>query len=286
MNIGVLFENMDTADDACKALFSDNGHILEFMDISYIYSPKRPELLSPAFKWCQVLPHLTFPGDAIRFSEGADAVLIRNMDELGMAKEEGIELPLISDANLNIWNSFSLDLLDYFGISMYTAPYELTLKEIQEAKEAFSPKEIPISVVAYGHLPLMITRQCSHINSGGECTRKTKHKSMLEQNSPIHDTLLTDRKGVSFHAISYCRHCYNCIYNSVPISLISMLQKLEKAKIDEIRLCFTIEKSSDIVAYIKDFISVLKGTGLDAVPSPKEKKSDSFTYGHIKNGVE
>jgi putative protease len=92
-------------------------------------------------------------------------------------------------------------------------------------------------------------------------------------------TILKDRYQKEFSVLNYCKHCYNMIYNSVPLSLHQYLSEIEKEKPDSMRLLFTIESKAETAKIVDYFVKAQKGL-MGNLPY------EEYTNGHYKRGVE
>lgn len=107
---------------------------------------------------------------------------------------------------------------DCFAPDSYTAPLELNRREL----EALPPQNQ--EMVVYGRVPMMVSAGCVK-RSLGACQISHTQKQ-LSQGIPAaaFSCWLKDRYNVEFPVWVNCRHCTNTIYNSVPLSRISILQ--------------------------------------------------------------
>ena len=263
MDTGVLFEDM--------RLFQKLDSF-GFNKVDRIYSPERP-FFTWKGKWIQLLPYIVREEDELSIQMDADGVLVRNMEALGRVLQAGFPGEIVADFSLNAWNSYARKALRGFGVHSFTVPLELTMGELKETfqKDNRAQEERRI-IHAYGYVPLMVTAQCSHINQGSPCTGKGRDQT--------HDTRLSDRKQISFHAVSYCQHCYNVIYNSVPTNLLHKMDEIGDFflnEADEARLSFTIEDPRTIQKVLACFLE--RGSRKDSL------KPNEFTYGHYKGRV-
>ena len=131
------------------------------------------------------------------------------------------DVPFASDMFMNIYNSESAGVIKDLGAEWYTASVELAQTSIKNMPQnkAF---------LAYGYLPLMVTRNCPNKNGKGcaECSGVAYG---------------TDRLGNNF-AIS-CRNGFSEIYNSVPHYLLDRVQEF---CCDKAILYFTTEDVSEV----------------------------------------
>ena len=109
------------------------------------------------------------------------------------------------------------------------------------------------------------------------CIRKTKGKCSIAQQGQ--STMLVDRYQKEFLVNTCCKHCYNIIYNSVPLSLHQFLDGIAKDKPASMRLLFTTESGAETEDIITYFDKMREGT-------PVSLPYREYTNGHYKRGVE
>lgn len=172
-----------------------------------------------------------------------------NLDGLAMARE--LSMDIHTGFTLNIFNTLSLTELEKLGVSEATVSVELTLQQIKKLGA-----DIKRGVIAYGSIPLMLTRNCP-IRNGKSCD-KCKSNSYL-----------TDRMGVKFPVV--CLNGCSELLNSRPIYLADRLNEIEN--VDFITLYFTKESKSQVEQTLKAYIN-------------KEKPQGEFTRGLYYRGVE
>lgn len=126
-------------------------------------------------------------------------------------------------SSLNIFNTHSLAYYQGLGLQDSEVSIELTSEQINRLGGS-----IPRGIAAYGHLPLMITRNCPGANGGGcrRCGGKNK---------------LTDRKGIDFTLM--CSFGCTEVLNPDALVLSDRLSRFEN--IDFASLHFTYEKRSE-----------------------------------------
>ena len=171
------------------------------------------------------------------------------LDAVSIAKKAGFEIH--TGFSMNVLNSLSVNVLEGLGVKEITLSPELTLSQAE--KIGFGVKR---GLIAYGRLPLMLTRNCP-IKNGKRCD-ECKGKSYL-----------TDRMGIRFPVV--CNMGTSEVLNSRPIYLADRLDEIKN--IDFITLYFTRE-SGEAVDRI-----------LDAYRKGKAAKGD-FTRGLTYRGVE
>lgn len=189
-------------------------------------------------------------------------VLIRNLESLAILKDSIAKKDLELDYGVYVWNHEALDLLSdkASGICL---PVELNKGEWEELI-TYGKQKMRLSAVVYGRLPMMITANCLQKTSDG-CRGKSG------------TVMLKDRYGKEFPVYHDCHHCYNIIYNSVPLSLHrAFSEELQEAL--HCRLDFTLETAKECLKVTEYFqkISV----------QYEDPFYSEYTTGHYKRGVE
>ena len=90
---------------------------------------------------------------------------------------------------------------------------------------------------------------------------------------------IRDRKGVVFPVWSVCGLCYNVIWNSVPLSLLSEWKTVRSLGFGAVRLMFTTETGTETAGIIRDFTDAYRNGR--AVSDGRD-----HTRGHFRRGVE
>lgn len=189
-------------------------------------------------------------------------VLIRNLESLAILKDSIAKKDLELDYGVYVWNHEALDLLSDKA-SGICIPVELNKGEWGELI-TYGKQKMRLSAVVYGRLPMMITANCLQKTSDG-CRGKSG------------TVMLKDRYGKEFPVYHDCRHCYNIIYNSVPLSLHrAFSEELQEAL--HCRLDFTLETAKECLKVTEYFqkISV----------QYEDPFYSEYTTGHYKRGVE
>lgn len=196
-------------------------------------------------------------------SDVFDGVLVRNLEEIEWLRKIGYHKNTVSDQNLYIWNKEACLLMNAAGREHYIS-CELNYHEIRELTAAVTETAPAISV--YGRIPMMISANCVAA-AGDNCRKQSGYMS------------ITDRYNKTFPVCLDCNHCYNIIYNSLPLSLHQNLRQIEAAGIHTFRLDFTTETGNDVEKIIKFFKKQIIS---DAETPPYSE----YTKGHFKRGAE
>ncbi|MDR1565606.1 MAG: DUF3656 domain-containing protein [Oscillospiraceae bacterium] len=102
---------------------------------------------------------------------GIKDVLLHNIGAIPLAKEAGMRIH--GGFALNLANSAAIEAAQALGVQDFELSIELSLKQAQELAKLY-----PCGAVAYGHLPLMLLRNCPLSNckackGGGELIDRT-----------------------------------------------------------------------------------------------------------------
>lgn len=201
------------------------------------------------------------------FSAGFDGLVVGSLEEIGFLREisgrggSAGPFPLIFDHNLYGFNRLAAKENEVLGAFRQTFPLELNAKEL--LRMGGSGREL----VVYGRAPVMVSAQCMKKTAKG-CDRRPETLT------------LRDRMGKEFPVRNHCRFCYNTIYNTSPLSLLTEKKTLEQLKPAVLRLEFTVESAGEVRQAVKAFgDQYLRGL-------PAKQPSEGMTRGHFKRGVE
>lgn len=197
--------------------------------------------------------------------EKISGVLIRNLESLAWLKKKGYQGEILSDANLYTWNQYARHFWESQGLSL-TAPLELTGREWENLNIS------GMEVCTYGRTPMMVTANCIK-KTGGYCKKKE-----VENGEDF--ISLKDRYQKQFPVETDCRHCYNVIYNSVPLSLHGSFLKLLALEPAGFRLSFVTEGKEEMKRVAGIYGGLLQGK------NPDTKVLFSYTTGHWKRSAE
>lgn len=202
-------------------------------------------------------------------------ILIRNLESYEWLLEQNINKPLVTDANLYIWNEDAARFIEELAAQdgrriRMTLPIEADRQQLRSL--AGYNKEL----IVYGRIPMMISANCIQ-KTTAHCSLQGKQGTGQKQK--IYE--LQDRYRKKFPVCCDCRHCMNVIYNSLPTSLHQELPHIKEWKLGGIRLNFTTEKADEAAAVVDYFTGILSGQENSGRPPFGES-----TKGHFKNGAE
>ncbi len=190
--------------------------------------------------------------------------LVRNLESVfyvDSLKTLGKQYQLVTDAGIYCFNEQTTAFWrNYTG--EITLPYELNGAECRQLVKEAKAQKITPALIVYGTIPMMITANCVQ-QTAAFCKKTGKGKESQE------DVILRDRYQTDFRVKTNCTHCYNVIYNSVPLSFHTKEKELQKIAAPVWRYDFTKETGAQVHA-------VLAGKFPFA----------EYTTGHLKRGVE
>ena len=158
------------------------------------------------------------------FDLGINEALVGNMGHVFLAKRAGMKVR--ADFGMNVFNSYSLQVLKDAGFLSATASFEMRLAQIKDM-----PKPLPTELIVYGRLPLMVSDQCIIHESSGRCTCQTPAQ-------------LTDRTGNVFPVVKEFG-CRIVIYNAHKLYLADKREDLYSLGLWGMRLLFTTESARE-----------------------------------------
>lgn len=191
-------------------------------------------------------------------------ILIRNLESFLFFKELLKPEQIVLDTSLYIWNREAAAFWEGWAGEFYL-PVECNVHEWREILESCPDNGMKASAIVYGRLPMMVTANCVKKTMGG-CNKTSQI------------TMLKDRYHKQFPVYTDCLCCYNIIYNSVPLSLHSLLTSKSVNPAESFRLDFTTEQKQETLQVIRYFKGLSEK---EKVPFYKE-----YTTGHYKRGVD
>ena len=188
------------------------------------------------------------------FGAGWDGILIANYESFAFLKEHGYTGRIMTDYNLYEFNQESRKFWKEKGVFEFTAPVELTERELQDLRVKDG------EVILYGYLPMMISAGCIQKTTRG-CLKKSGQ------------TTITDRYRNPFVVKNECDYCYNILYNYVPLYLGDRMEEVYQIGPGRIRLMFTTERQQEVRQILSAYFE------------GKELPEGTYTRGHWKRGI-
>ena len=188
------------------------------------------------------------------FGAGWDGILIANYESFAFLKEHGYTGRIMIDYNLYEFNQESRKFWKEKGVFEFTAPVELTERELQDLQVKDG------EVIVYGYLPMMVSAGCIQKTIRG-CQKKSGQ------------TTITDRYRNPFVVKNECDYCYNILYNYVPLYLGDRMEEVYQIGPGRIRLMFTTERQQEVRQILSAYFE------------GKELPEGTYTRGHWKRGI-
>lgn len=182
---------------------------------------------------------------------GINIAYCHTLDALAIAKKLGFNIH--TGFTMNVANSLSVEVLEGLDVKSLTLSAELPLKKLAQIGG-----RVPRGLVAFGRLPLMLTRNCP-VKNGKTCS-ECKSSSYL-----------TDRLGKKFPVV--CNMGFSEILNSAPLYMADRLDEIEN--MDFITFYFTKEKPELCEAVLEAY---RRGASL--------KEGSAYTRGLYYRGTE
>lgn len=160
---------------------------------------------------------------------GIKKVICPTIDTLKIARKIGFEI--VMGFSSNVYNTDTLEFFKRNGANESVVSVELTAKKIQEIGG-----DVPRGVIAYGKIPLMLTKNCpiKNVRKCNECKQKSK---------------LRDRKGIEFEVV--CSNGYSEILNKYPICIFD--RKKDFYNSDFFMLYFTTERKDEVENIVRNY---------------------------------
>ncbi len=188
--------------------------------------------------------------------------LLRNLEGLGYVSGLPDRYKMIPDVGLYSFNEEAVSFWKQYTEEFYL-PYELNSGECRRLAGRAKELDMQAAMVVYGTIPMMITANCLALTAG-RCRRQSGGKAEEQK------FFLKDRYQASFPVLVNCAHCYNIIYNSVPLSLHMKGRECSQIGASVWRYDFITETAEE----------------MEAVLSDRQFPFREYTAGHFKRGVE
>lgn len=248
-SITLSLNNKSQLSDALKSLPIERVYLpIDEIDATsqFPLGVQLPQIIWDA-EWDELINKLKKTYDA-----GVTHALVSNVGHIAPLKKLGFSVE--GDIALNVFNSRSLSEYKNLGLSRATLSPELKFAQIRDIKKC-----IPTEIVAYGHLPLMMTENCA-ISSDGKCKGFGVHT-------------LTDRYGTEFPVLCLPKH-RNLILNSDVLYLADKMSELTALGLSSLRLYFTNESADKVAKITRDYVF------------GAQKPPQKLTRGLYRRGVE
>lgn len=191
----------------------------------------------------------------------AKGMLVSNLETYSYLKFHDYSGEIALNYHMYLWNKKAVSFWKEKA-SSYLAPMECNVHEWKKLANR------DFEYFCYGKIPMMVTANCIRLTK--DACRKT---------GISFEDSITDRYNTDFRVQTNCYHCYNVIYNSVPVSLHQYLDQIEGLPGKGLRLEFTTETEEETVRVLEEYMKY------------KERKEMDFSFlkdyttGHFKKGA-
>ena len=231
------------------------------------------------------LKDLRLTTDAIFDIKNLDGIIIQNLDSFAYMLRKANKFAnsgLMIELNytMNCYNDVTkLVLKNLYNEKRnnasevplhFTAPVELNVYELSDVGYD--------TIILYSYIDTMVSANCLRKNL--ETKPNTTCKNRFNFNK-VQDfsSYIIDRKGKKLNYKTYCKYCYNKIFNTEPLFLLDKKDELvetykkyfTKHEINTNELKYRIDFSIENEKEVKDILSM--------------KMPNDFTRGHYKKGI-
>ena len=167
---------------------------------------------------------------------GVRDALIGNLGLLLPVREMGFRIR--GDYGLNLYNSYSVNLMRELELISATLSFEMTMPQIRDVSKA-----VPCEILVYGRLPLMVTENCLIKGRNGGCTCN------------LAATKLVDKTGAEFPIIKDGDKCRSILLNGKKLSWLDRQRDLNRLGLWGIRLYFTTESPREVDHVLENYLN-------------------------------
>lgn len=186
-------------------------------------------------------------------SYGVKQALICSLGHVTLVRRAGMQAR--GDYGLNVFNSYTADMLRRAGLLSYTASFELHMGQLRAMSQPMD-----MELIVYGRLPIMITEHCLIKNSAGKCACQSPGQ-------------LSDGHG-NVYPVVRGFNCRNTIFGAHKLFLADRRAEYEKLGLWGTRLIFTTESSRECVEVARSYLGV------------SDYRPNGLTRGRMYKGVE
>lgn len=249
--------------------------------------------------------------DKIYDIENLDGIIIENLDSFAymlrrINKAANKKLMVEINYTMNCYNSETKLVLEKLYNDkrenasniplLFTAPVELNIYELSDVGYD--------TLILYSYIDTMVSANClrKNLSANGEELNKKNVKTVVNNkeysSSNPCDSLckhrfdfdyvqdfssyIIDRKGKKLYYKTYCKYCYNKIFNTEPLFLLDKISEIESIYNKHLKKVSSLNENMNLLKYRIDFSFENK----EEVKNILAMKSvESFTRGHYKNGI-
>lgn len=184
---------------------------------------------------------------------GVREAMIGNLGHITLVRAAGMQPR--GDYGLNVFNSYTAELLSRAGMLSCTASYELHIGQLRALQSPLNTE-----IIVYGRLPVMTTECCVIKNSAGKCACQSAGQ-------------LSDGRGAVYPVLREYG-CRNVILGAHKLFLADRRADYEALGLWGARLMFTTESSRECVEVARSYLGI------------SDYKPNGLTRGRMYKGVE
>lgn len=277
-NIGEIILARDSFDDEMLPRYID----------SIKKANKKSAILLERISRYEEIKDLRISTDKILEIANLDKIIIQNLDSFAyicrkyrFAKNKYLQIEFNYTMNCYNLETKKLYISEFSNcvenndirvdkICRFVAPLELNYHELLDVGYD--------TFVVYGYIDTMVTANCLYKNTMNDCKMRIVNNDKNLAKKPlkmienlISSNFIKDRKNKNLYYKTYCKYCYNKIFNVEPLYLLDMKDDLASWGLSDeqidYRIDFTIEDENEVRDILKNKIPV------------------SFTRGHIKSSI-
>jgi len=208
--------------------------------------------------------------------DGVKNVAAGNVGALKAAKEK---FDVFAELGMNVFNSYTLELLKKNGVKRAMLSIELNMKELRALTKAAERIGIDAACLVHGDIELMVSRQCINSNFFGK---------LACEECKITELYIKDEKSYGF-PVRRDRSCINHVFNSRELCMLEHVSELSSIGISNLRFNFCFKDEH----YIRKVLNAYT-TAHEAGRKELRRENDKlgrlnrlgFTKAHYFRGVE
>jgi U32 family peptidase len=183
---------------------------------------------------------------------GPDAVLVRNLAAVAVARAFAPDMPLLGDYSLNVSNELTAHVYANAGLRRLVPSYDLSWRQMKAMFQRFAPGYF--ECVVHQHMPMFHMEHCvfSHLLSDGTDYRTCGRPC------ESHRVELKDREGQP-HPLLADVGCRNTLFNAAAQSALEYIPEMLSLGIRHFRLELLREHAGELPALLDRYIPVLAG---------------------------
>lgn len=212
--------------------------------------------------------------DKIFEIQNLDGIIIQNLDSFAYVLRK---INMVKNDKLMVELNYTMNCYNVETKNLFTELYNEKRKNANDVPLHFTaPVELNIyelsdvgydTIILYSYIDTMVAANCIYKNSIAKHSDLTHCKHRFDFNNVNnYSSYVLDRKNKKLYYKTYCKYCYNKIFNTEPMYLLDKIDEIETYEM-KYRIDFSFENENQI----RDILNM--------------KCPESFTRGHFKNSI-